>query len=70
MFALCVFSGKLISYSSISVSYGFLSLVVLPLFFKFFVCHTIYVAIICVIVVFNGAGYYMEVFAKRGFVKA
>ena len=50
--------------------YGTLSVLAIPLWYKYFVAHTFFMSVVVLIVAWNGACYYMDVFAKKGHIQS
>lgn len=46
--------------------YGMLSVLGARLFYEYFYAHTAYVVLLYLIAIFNGASFYIDVFAKTG----
>lgn len=54
-----------ISLIKIQVLYTVITLVPIPILYHSYICHSLYLIVICFFCVHNGAGYYFEVFSRK-----
>ena len=64
---LVIFRYLLLTFSIFNLFYSSFSLILTILFYRFYEAHVAYMVIVMVIVTWNGASFYTDVFAVKGF---